>query len=162
MKRAVLPLVLGSVLRAASALAQAPASPPREDVRLEYAPSPGCPKEKALRGEIAANMGHDPFSPGGTAVLRVVIGRRNGTFVASSELRDASARILWSDPPLTESDCRRLVVALGVVLGIVLEPLPAPPQPVLPPPAAVAPVVPAPVAPAPPIHIQQVQHPCRC
>jgi hypothetical protein len=150
MKRAVLPLVLGSVLRAATALAQGPASPPREDVRLEYAPAPGCPNERGLRGEIAANMGHDPFSPGGAAVLRVVIGRRNGSFVASSELRDASGRILWSDPPLTEASCRRLIVALGVVLGIVLEPAPAPappPQPLPPPPA---PVAPAPVAPAPP------------
>jgi hypothetical protein len=149
-KRAVLPLVLGSVLCAGTARGQGAASPPREDVRLEYAPTAGCPDERVLRGEIAANMGYDPFTPGGAAVLRVVIGWRKGSFVASSALSAASGRVLWSDPPLTEASCRRLVVALAVVISLVVEHPPAPPPPVAPPPAPVAPAAPAPVAPAPP------------
>ena len=41
--------------------------------------------------------------------MRIAIVRRSGGFVATLDLREAGGRVLWSRPPLVESDCRRRI-----------------------------------------------------
>ncbi len=123
-------------------------------VHLDYSAAEGCPAENELHDIVAARMGYDPFTPPGVAApyaLRIAIDRRGASFIGAVELRDTAGRVLWSRPPLAESDCRRLA---GVIGGLTVtiaidtassQATAAPPPPIEQ--APMAPAAPAPIAP---------------
>ncbi len=125
-------------------------------VHLDYSAAQGCPSENELHDIVAARMGYDPFTSPGVAApyaLRIAISRRGPSFVGAVELRDRSGRVLWSRPPLAESDCRRLA---GVIGGLTVtiaidtassQATAAPPPPIEQ--APMAPAAPVPLEPPP-------------
>ena len=142
MLRAGLLLIPTLTLASSAALAQptpsgrlfdvspdAPAKAPgagRVAVRLEYTLAAGaaeaCPGEPELRGAVAAVIGYDPFQPSAHALVRASVTKRGGAFAAVMEHRDATGRILWSRPALIDPDCRKLVGAMGLLIGGEIDP----------------------------------------
>jgi hypothetical protein len=118
-------------------------------VHLDYVATEGCPAENELHEIVAARMGYDPFTPTSAPaqyVLRIAISRQVPSFVGAVELRDTAGSLLWSRPPLAESDCRRLASVIGgVTVTIAIDT--ASTQAAA---AVAAPVAPIPIAPAPP------------
>jgi hypothetical protein len=123
------------------------ASAPAIAVRLDYSAADGCPAEKELRDIVAARMGYDPFTPPTTPApffLHITLSRQGAGFAGVVELRDAAGRVVWSRPPLVETDCRRLASVIGgVTVTVAIDTAstqaaaaPPPPAPLsLPPPA---------------------------
>lgn len=97
-----------------------------------------CPEAKTLRGEVAAEIGHDPFTEAGPWQMRVAITRRkNGAFVATADLLDSDGATASSMGEMVSPDCRSLVLkALAVWISWELTdpPLPPPSLPAAPPP----------------------------
>jgi hypothetical protein len=115
--------------------------------RLDYIRGPGaeaCPDEEGLRSAVAANVGRDPFVAAAPRRLVARIAREGRGFTAHLEIREDSGAVSWSHPPMPDTDCRGLVRAMALSIGIKVDPLPAPAAP----PVAPAPVV---VATAPPL-----------
>jgi hypothetical protein len=110
-----------------------------------------CPEAKMLRGEVAAEIGHDPFTEAGPWQMRVAITRRkNGAFVATADLLDGDGATASSMGEMVSSDCRSLVLkALAVWISWELTdpPLPPPSLPAAPPPPLAPPPPPPPKRP---------------
>jgi hypothetical protein len=125
-------------------------------VRLEYDRglyARQCPDERALRGEVAAELGWDPFTETGTWRFHVAIVRKkNGMFAANGQLFDSDGATFSEMDEMAHASCQSLVAKLVAVwIAVVLTdpplPPPAPPPPALPPSV----VAPAPSdAPSPP------------
>ena len=152
----VVPIGLGLALALAPDCASA--DPPHLEVRLEYVRGSGgeaCPAEPtALRAELAARMGYDPFerasAPERLAVVMVAKGRG---FAAQVERFNAAGANTWSETFSTralEGDCAALMSPLASYLralflsyqgGPAAPPVAPPPEPAvpLPKPAALAP-----------------------
>src|SRR4051812_9287422 len=104
-------LSLSALLLAAGVRAEPPS---QHKVQLQYTLLKGaqvCPDEEALRHAILAHMHEDPFLPGATARLSVVIRRVGQDFQASYELRDEAPPRVRTMPPL--GDCGLAVEAAG-------------------------------------------------
>jgi hypothetical protein len=118
-------------------------------VRLEYDRGPNarqCPDERALRGEVAAELGWDPFTDAGTWRFHVAIVRKsNGMFVANGQLFDSDGATFSEMQEMAYPGCQSLVAKLVAVwIAVVLT------DPPLPPPAPPPPTVAAPGPPPPP------------
>jgi hypothetical protein len=126
-------------------------------VRLDYERGPGarqCPDEKVLRGEVAAEIGDDPFTEAGPWSLRAVVTRKkNGAYVATADLFDGDGAPGSSMGEMVSYNCRSLVVKIVAVwASVVLTDPPPEPEPASPPPPPPAPTVvalPPPDAPLP-------------
>jgi hypothetical protein len=139
----------------ASASASAATRPRRVGVRLEYDLGAGarqCPKEKTLRGEVAAEIGRDPFTDAGPWRLHVTLAHgKSGVLVANADLFDSEGATFATMGEMVAPTCQMLVVKV-VALWIALQltdPPPPPPVPApVPPPTALPPTPPS--LPAPP------------
>jgi hypothetical protein len=136
--------------------------------RLVYSRGPGaesCPDEVALRREVAARVGYDPFFlwADKTIVASVVRAQPSG-FVARVHLVDSAGADHGMRELHTDGKCDDLLGAAALAIAIAIDPLLLAPQqtssqeeaPVTaspPPPAVVAPSAPAPlvVASKPPV-----------
>jgi hypothetical protein len=133
--------ILAAILLA-SASTNAATRPRGVGVRLEYQRGPGarqCPDAKGLRGEVAAEIGTDPFTEAGPWRLRAAVTRaKNGAFVASAELFDGDGGSVDSMGEQSSRDCRALILKVVAVWASVVltdpPPPPDPPPPDLPPP----------------------------
>ena len=154
--RTALALPVGLAL--ALAPGRASADPPRVEVRLAYVRGSGgeaCPAEPtALRAEVAARMGYDPFegvsAPERLTVVMVANGRG---FAARVERFNATGESTWSETFPARSardDCAALMSPLASYLrALFLSSQERPDAPsVAPLPEAAAPL-PKPAAPAP-------------
>lgn len=142
------PLALGAALAAVLLAASAGATPrPRGvGVRLEYKLGPRtqqCPDVNELRAEVAAGLGHDPFTEAGPWRLSLVVNkRRDGVYIATTTLFDDKGEAASDLTPLTARDCRYLVETMQAArTAALLVDLPAPPAPPTPTPPPPPPVV---------------------
>jgi hypothetical protein len=131
-------------------------------IHLDFTRGPDtrqCPNEADLRGEIAAQLGHDPFTDSGPRRLVTSVHRRKtGAFVATTELLDSSGAPLGERGELVGGDCRALFGLLAArieVLVTLASPPPASPAPAAPPPPeppalVLPPVINPPESPPPP------------
>lgn len=149
-----LPLCLTLLLVTPSA--SAADHPARIGVRLEYERGPlaqKCPAETELRAEVAAGLGHDPFTDAGPWRLITTLNhRRDGVYVATTALFDDKGAPASTLDPLAGRDCADLVQsALATRIAAMLADRPArpPADPPAPPPPPAAPV-PVPSPPPPP------------
>jgi hypothetical protein len=145
--------VLAIVL--ASASASAATRPRGVGVRLEYdigAVARQCPKEKTLRGEVAAEIGRDPFTDAGPWRLHVTLAHgKSGAVVANADLFDSEGATFATMGEMVAPTCQMLVVkvvALWIALQLTDPPAPPPMPAPLPPPAALPSTPPS--LPAPP------------
>jgi hypothetical protein len=102
-----------------------------------------------MRGEVAAEIGHDPFTEAGPWRLRTEITRRkNGAFVATADLADGTGATSDTMGIMVAPDCRTLVVKMIALWAswVLTDPPPAAPQP-LPSPPPPPPVLPSAAAP---------------
>ncbi len=139
-----------AILLAAAPLRAAP-RPRGVGVRLEYERGSGarqCPDEAKLRGEVAAEIGLDPFTEAGPWRLHANVTRgKTGAFVATAALFDSDGATAFSMEEKTSPDCRAVVLkALAVWISWQLTDPPLPP----PSPAAALPSPPSPPPPPPP------------
>lgn len=111
-------------------------------IHLDFTRGPDtrqCPDSADLRGEIAAQLGHDPFTETGPRRLVTSVHRRKtGAFVATTELLDSDGAPLGERGELVGGDCRALFGLLAArieVLVTVAPPPPESPAPLPPPPA---------------------------
>ena len=155
LRPAAFPLSLSLLLAAASASA-AP-RPARVGVHLEYQRGPlaqRCPDETALSAEVAAGLGHSPFTDAGPWRLIVTVNRRrDGVYVATTALFDDKGAPASTLDPLVGKDCGYLVKnALAARIAATLADLPpSPPQEPSPPPPPPPPLLlPSPALPPPP------------
>ena len=171
------PLLLVLVLCApVPARAEPPAeaaAPEHVAFRLSFKGIDGCPDEAALRVQVSAWVGYDPFVPKAPALIKLWLERKGKKFVATFTQIDAEGE----STPVTKEDpdCASLFRTLGIRIGLTVadsaaplpnqQPAPAPPPPppepappALPPapepgpePAPVPVPVPAPPPPARPV-----------
>lgn len=147
LRPAAFPLALTIVLAAVSA--SATSRPARVGVRLEYQRGPRaqkCPEETELRGEVAAGLGHSPFTDEGPWRLITTLNRRrDGAYIATAALFDDKGAPASDLAPLVGSDCDYLVkTALATRIAATLaDPPPSPPSP----PPSLPPPVPLPSPP---------------
>ena len=138
------PLV--AILLASASTSAAP-RPRGVGVRLDYdrgAAARQCPEAKVLRGEIAAEIGYDPFTEAGPWQMRVAITRRkNGAFVATADLLDGDGAISDTMGEMVARDCRTLILKRVAVWASWELTDPPPAAAPLPPPPAAAPPPPA-------------------
>ena len=144
---------LALALLLASAPLRAATRPRGVGVHLDYERGPGarqCPDVTKLRGEVAAEIGLDPFIEAGPWRLRAAVTRgKTGAFVATAELLDSDGATSAAMGDMVSPDCRSLVLkALAVWISWQLTDPPLPPSPptVAPPP----PPPPPPTRPPPP------------
>jgi hypothetical protein len=154
---------------AAVLLAPVPARadpPPRVSVRLDYQRGDGaarCPGEQALRDEVAALMGYDPFDAGGADKLVVVVTWRSDLdpskrhFEAHVQRFAPNGDSRWNEDYPGGPLCGPFIPSLAseiqariVPAPTVAKPLPAPELPPAPPPE---------LPPAPPPELPAVQAP---
>jgi hypothetical protein len=143
-----------AILLAAAPLRAAP-RPRGVGVRLEYERGPGarqCPEAAKLRGEVAAEIGFDPFTEAGPWRLRAAVTRgKTGGFVATADLLDSDGATAVSMGEMVSPDCRSVVLkamAVWIAWQLTDPPLPPPSLPAVP--SLPSPLLPAPPAPAPP------------
>jgi hypothetical protein len=157
LRPAALPLLLALFLAAASASSEP--RPERVGVRLDYQRGPRalkCPDATELRAEVAAGLGHDPFTDAGPWRLITTLNRRgDGVYVATTDLFDDKGASASDLDPIVGKDCRNLVknlLAVRIVATLADPPLaPAPaPSPPAPPPAPPALLLPSTEEPTPP------------
>ena len=135
----------------ASASLSAADRPRGVGVHLDYERGPGarqCPVAKALTDEVGAEIGSERFTEAGPWRLHVAINRKkNGAFVANTELFDSDGAIAVIMEELISVDCPTLVRGVAVWTAVKLtDPLPTLPSlPAAPPSAAPMPP-PAPAA----------------
>jgi hypothetical protein len=149
-------LVLAGLL--ASAPLRAAPRPRGVGVRLDYERGPGarqCPDATKLRGEVAAEIGFDPFTEAGPWRLRAAVTRgKTGAFVATADLLDSDGATAVSMGDMVSPDCRAVVLkamAVWIAWQLTDPPLVAPPSlpaaspppPPPPPPLPTAPPQPA-------------------
>ena len=145
-----------AILLASAPLPAAP-RPRGVGVRLEYERGPGarqCPDVDKLRGEVAAEIGLDPFTEAGPWRLRAAISRgKTGAFVATADLLDSNGAIAFSMGEMVSPDCRSVVLkslAVWIAWQLTDPPLPPPSSPALALPPSPTPPPPAPPPPAAP------------
>ncbi len=123
-------------------------------MRLEYERSPAarqCPDANLLRGEVAAEIGLDPFTEAGPWRLRVAVTRRkNGAFVATADLFDGDGGSEDSMGEQPARDCRALILKVVAAWASLVLTDPPPPPPPDPPPASALDPPPAPLPDPPP------------
>jgi hypothetical protein len=87
-----------------------------------------CPDEEALRREVAARLGRDPFAEGAAARVALVLSEEQGRFAAEIWYRDASGH--ESGPSeLDSTSCAELVMTAAERLAILIGPVSAPVAP---------------------------------
>jgi hypothetical protein len=134
-------VVVGSILLASSARAQAPAPDP---ARLEYRRAADvaatCPPEAFFRNEVAGHLGVDPFTADAPKRIKVSLDHRAGAFSARLELFDQASGERVGDPEVrVDRNCDSLVeeaarhVANAWLVPLVLvrpapTPVPVPPR----------------------------------
>ncbi len=154
LRPAALPFFLS--LLVATASVSATPRPARVGVRLEYQRGPRaqkCPEETELRGEVAAGLGHNPFTDAGPWRLITTLNRRrDGVYIATTALFDDKGVSASDLTPLIGSDCDYLVkTALAARIAATLaDPPPSPQPPLLLPPPPPAPPLLLPPPPPPP------------
>jgi hypothetical protein len=117
--------------------------------RLSFKGIDGCPAERALKAQVMAWVGYDPFVPGAAELVKVWIERKGGTYTGSFSLvyADGTESGVVKD---VDADCAALFRTMGISIGLTLVPSASPlPKPVPPDPAPPPPALPEP-APAPP------------
>jgi hypothetical protein len=126
------PAVLAIALAAGPARAAGP-PPVRLDV-VRKGDTKTCPDDAALRREVAAQLGSDPFDDGATPSVAVVVSKRVGGFAAEITRRTAAGETQGTRT-LTSTDCTELFAATAEALAILLQPPivpngpPKPPEP---------------------------------
>ncbi|HEX8790217.1 MAG TPA: hypothetical protein VF765_04645 [Polyangiaceae bacterium] len=101
-----------------------------------------CPDEQALRHEVAARVGYDPFFPWATRTIVAGITRREGAFVATVDLVDDQGLSHGARELRTDRGCDDLLGAMALAIAIAIDPQslsrvgPPPPPPPSPPPAS--------------------------
>ncbi|WP_437640136.1 hypothetical protein [Sorangium sp. So ce854] len=153
-------IVFTSLLLGAPALA---AEPARRVLRLQYsedARAASCPGEAALREQIQARAGYDPFRDDAPEELDVAIAPRGADLVVTVRYRDAGGAISSEREfgvPNDEAACKVLTSYVALSIGFTLTPFgvdertPAPtaaPLDVAPAPTPAGPPGPAPPQPA--------------
>lgn len=147
-------LIVGPAIACAALVASRAIAAPAPS-RLSFAREVGaerCPDESALRAEVAARLGADPFVAVADREVVARIDRQGGRLHGLVELR-TSGRVQGSrDLAIDSEDCAELVRAMALALAIALDPehadTSATPPPATPSPAPL-PVTPPPAAPAP-------------
>ncbi len=119
--------------------------------RLDYTRAPGaqaCPDELQFRSEVAAHVGHEPFSEQGTWRVYVYAFRRpNGTYGVIGDLLDDKGVKKADIPPRDGRNCKDLLIKiLALEIAIYLTDPPERPEPPAP-----APAPPSPSPPSPPL-----------
>jgi hypothetical protein len=150
------------VISLASSPTRAAPRPRGVGVRLTYERGAGarqCPDATKLRSEVAAEIGHDPFTEAGPWRLLVTVARgKTGGFVATADLLDNEGAISVSMGDMVSPDCRSLVVkatAVWIAWYLTDPPLAAPAPlatPSLPPPPSTTPSLPPPPTEVPPAY----------
>ena len=168
----VLPIGLGLAL--ALVPGRASADPPHVEVRLEYVRGSGgeaCPAEPtALRAEVKARMGYDPFERASAPErLAIVMTSKGHGFAAHVERFNAAGASTWSETFSTrasQGDCAALMSPLASYLralfltyqsGPATPPAAPPPEPAAPRPEPAAPARSAPAASPPELHAPPAQ-----
>lgn len=121
-------------LAAPFAIADAPAA------KLIYERAAGaeaCPDEPALRRDVAAQLGHDPFADAANKTVFARIVRDGAKLKATIELRDASGKVVGARALESKQlDCKELASAVTLAITLALDPLATPTKP--PPPSSVS------------------------
>jgi len=103
-----------------------------------------CPDERALRDEVGARLGYEPFTPDASSLVVVVFRREGATLRGTVQMRDAAGNVK-GERTLASShgDCEELASTTALTISILLdprsgmvaprpsepEPVPAPPTP---------------------------------
>jgi hypothetical protein len=144
LERVIMPPVRRFVALAMFALvfSAAGASRATPTSRLVYSRSVdagSCPDEQALRHEVAARVGYDPFFPWATRTIVAGITRREGAFVATVDLVDDQGLSHGARELRTDRGCDDLLGAMALAIAIAIDPQSlsrvGPPPPPLPPPS---------------------------
>lgn len=123
------PLLVNIVL--ASLLLGAPASaaePARRVLRLQYseeARAAACPGEAALREQIQARTGYDPFREDAPEEVAVAIVPRGAALVATVKYRDAGGNVSSQrefDVPSSDAACGQLTSYVALSIAFTLTP----------------------------------------
>lgn len=125
--------------------ASAPSDLPRA-LRLDYTLGPGtrrCAKPKTMEDTVVAAMSFDPFVKDAPARLVVNIRRQGAQHMGHAEIVEAKGKVLWAFD-ISHDLCYLVTDALGLAIGITLDP-PHPPSP-----PAASPPPPRPPSPPPP------------
>jgi hypothetical protein len=109
------------VARAARADLPAPSDPAqRYAFRLSFKTVDGCPGEGALRAEVAAWVGYDPFTPSASDRVTVWFERVDGAFRGAFMLTDAAGTSGVHQE--VEASCVALYRTMGIAIGYALTP----------------------------------------
>ncbi|WP_437737255.1 hypothetical protein [Sorangium sp. So ce1335] len=157
MRRALLfNIVFMSLLLGAPALA---AEPARRVLRLQYSEdgrAASCPGEAALREQIQARTGYDPFREDAPEEVGVEIVSRGADLVAKIRYRDAGGKVSSErefDAPNDDAACRLLTSYTALSIAFTLTPFgldERAPAATAPPPEVAPPAPPRARRPAPP------------
>lgn len=116
----------------------ADAAPTSKLVYSRSSDAEACPDEQALRREVAARVGYDPFFAWAKRTIVAGITRREGAFVATVDMIDEDGVSHGARELRTEGECRELLDAVALAIAIAIDPQslsrPAPP-PAPPPPS---------------------------
>lgn len=135
------------------------AAPTSKLVYSRSSDAEACPDEQALRREVAARVGYDPFFAWANRTVVAGITRRDGAFVATVDLVDDKGVSHGARELRTEGECRELLDAVALAIAIAIDPQslsrvtpsPAPPPPAPPAPSQAALESHSKIAPPPPV-----------
>jgi len=130
-------VTLGSLTAALLCEYPADATPTSKLVYSRSSDAEACPDEQALRHEVAARVGYDPFFAWAKRTIVAGITRRDGAFVATVDLIDDDGVSHGARELRTEGECRELFDAVALAIAIAIDPQslsrsappPAPPPP---------------------------------
>jgi hypothetical protein len=77
-----------------------------------------CPDEQALRHEVAARVGYDPFFAWAKRTIVASVTRRGGAFVATVDMVDDDGVSHGARELRTEGECRELLDAVALAIAM--------------------------------------------
>jgi hypothetical protein len=148
---------------AAGIATTAMAAPPRS-AQLKYSRSAGasdCPDVDAVRAEVAARLGYEPFDDHAALLVSATVNRTGHTLEARIEITGADGKSVAERKLVSrQSDCLELASAMELAISIAVDPLAGSrPRPAPPPPPVPAAPPPPPPPPAPPPRVIVVREP---
>lgn len=82
-----------------------------------------CPDESAIKSEVLARLGYDPFSQDASRVVTATISSSSGGLRAEIELRDETASAVGSRAlTSTTNDCAELAAAMVLAISVAIDP----------------------------------------
>ncbi len=101
-------------------------APPTKLVYSRGAGAEACPEEAALRADVGARLGHDPFVDPADRTLTARIVKEGVLLRGSIELRDAAGAITGTRTLESKQlDCKELSAAMSLAIALALDPIAA-------------------------------------